>query len=144
MLIEHLLAEKGRDVCTVRPDETVAAIVAVLGEKRIGAVVVSDDGTTVAGIVSERDIVRCVADRGPAALDATCADVMTADVVTCEPTDKVEDLMIRMTEGRFRHLPVLVDGQLAGIVSIGDVVKHRVGELAQEAQTLHEYVTSGR
>ncbi|MBA2283240.1 MAG: CBS domain-containing protein [Actinomycetota bacterium] len=145
MLIEHLLATKGNEVVTVAADTTIAAVVAVLQEHGIGAIVVSDDdGGTVAGIVSERDIVRAVADRGGAALDEPVSALMTTDVVTCQPSARIEDLMAVMTEHRFRHLPVVDDGRLVGIVSIGDVVKVRVSELAEETRTLHEYVASGR
>ncbi len=145
MLIEHLLATKGRDVVTVTTGTTIADVVAALREHGIGAIVVSDDdATTVAGIISERDVVRAIADRGAAALDQPVRDVMTADVVTCEPKARIEDLMALMTDHRFRHLPVVDDGRLVGIVSIGDVVKVRVGELAEEARTLHDYVNSGR
>jgi CBS domain-containing protein len=145
MLIEHILATKGRDVITVRRGDPVAEVVAVLQANRIGAVVVSDDGgRTVSGIVSERDIVNALADDGADALALTVEQVMTADVFTCGPSASLHDLMETMTERRIRHIPVVADGVLVGVVSIGDVVKHRVGELSQEARTLHEYVTSGR
>lgn len=145
MLIEHILATKGPDVVTLRSDATVADAVAQLKQFRIGAIIVSDDdGTTAAGILSERDIVRALADAGAAALEQQVSDVMTADVHTCPPTATLEDLMEAMTARRIRHIPVVADGKLVGVVSIGDVVKHRVGELSVEAQTLHEYVNSGR
>lgn len=145
MLIQHILATKGGDVLAVRSADTVAQAVAVLRTNRIGAVIVSDDdGVTVAGILSERDIVRVLADEGPASLDQPVSSVMTADVFTCGPTATLEELMGTMTERRIRHIPVVADSRLVGVISIGDVVKHRVGELAQEAQTLHDYVTSGR
>ena len=145
MLIQHILATKGGDVIAVRPDATLADAVATLRTNRIGAVIVSDDdGTTVSGILSERDVVRVLADDGPTALDRAVADVMTAEVFTCDPSATLEQLMGIMTEKRIRHIPVMADGRLVGVVSIGDVVKHRVGELAQEARTLHDYVTSGR
>jgi CBS domain-containing protein len=145
MLIQHILATKGPDVVTLRSDATVAEAVDCLRQFRIGAVVVSDDdGATPAGILSERDIVRALADDGVAVLDRLVADVMTVEVYTCAPTATLEELMEAMTARRIRHIPVVADGRLAGVVSIGDVVKHRVGELSVEAQTLHEYVTSGR
>jgi CBS domain-containing protein len=145
MLIEHILATKGRDVIVVGRSDTVAEIVAVLKANRIGAVIVSDDGgATVSGIVSERDVVNALADDGANALDLRVEQVMTADVFTCDPSASLQDLMATMTERRIRHIPVVADGRLVGVVSIGDVVKHRVGELAQEAQTLHDYVNSGR
>ena len=145
MLIEHILATKGGDVVTVASSDTVEQAVATLRTHGIGAVIVSDDdGASVAGILSERDIVRAIADDGAGALDRPVSTVMTADVFTCEPTAAIEELMGVMTERRIRHIPVLRDGRLVGVVSIGDVVKHRVGELKQEAQTLVEYVQSGR
>lgn len=145
MLIQHILATKGGDVVAVRSADTVAEAVATLRANRIGAVIVSDDdGATVAGILSERDIVRVIADDGAAALDQPVSAVMTAEVFTCDPTTTIEQLMATMTERRIRHIPVVAEGRLVGVISIGDVVKHRVGELSQEAQTLHDYVTSGR
>lgn len=145
MLIQHILATKGDDVIAVRSADTVAQAAAMLRTNRIGAVIVSDDdGATVAGILSERDVVRVIVDDGPAALDQPVSAVMTAEVFTCGPTSTLEELMGTMTERRIRHIPVVADGRLVGVISIGDVVKHRVGELAQEAKTLHDYVTSGR
>jgi CBS domain-containing protein len=145
MLIEHILATKGPDVVTLRSDASVAEAVARLKQFRIGAIIVSDDdGATAAGILSERDVVRALADAGAAALEQRVSEVMTADVHTCPPTATLEELMEAMTARRIRHIPVVADGKLVGVVSIGDVVKHRVGELSVEAQTLHEYVNSGR
>ena len=145
MLIEHILATKGPDVVTLRSDASVADAVARLREFRIGAIVVSDDnGATAAGILSERDVVRALAEAGAAALERRVAEVMTIDVHTCPPTATIEDLMEAMTARRIRHIPVVADGRLVGVVSIGDIVKHRMGELSLEAQTLHEYVNSGR
>jgi CBS domain-containing protein len=145
MLIEHILATKGRDVVTVSRTATVADAAAVLRSNRIGAVIVSDDdGATVSGILSERDIVRVLADHGAQALTQSVTSAMTADVFTCGPTATIEQLMGTMTEHRIRHIPVVTGGRLVGVVSIGDVVKHRLGELASEAQALHDYVTSGR
>ena len=145
MLIEHILATKGRDVIAIRTTATINEAVSVLRAKGIGAVIVSDDdGATVSGILSERDVVRVLADDGPDALEQPVSAVMTADVFTCEPTATIEALMATMTERRIRHIPVIGKGRLVGVVSIGDVVKHRVGELAQEAKTLHDYVNSGR
>lgn len=145
MLIEHILATKGPDVVTTSSTATVADAVALLKTFRIGAVVVSDDdGATAAGILSERDIVRALADDGAAALQRPVAQVMTSEVHTCPPSATLDDLMELMTARRIRHVPVMAGGRLAGVVSIGDVVKHRVGELSVEAQTLHEYVHSGR
>lgn len=143
MLVAELLRGKGSDVATVTADATVAAIVEVLRSLNIGAVVVSADAATIDGIVSERDIVRAL---NPATelSTQTAADIMTSQVFTCAPNDHVEQLMQLMTEKRIRHLPVVVDGALSGIVSIGDVVKCRVNELENEAQALTEYIQQGR
>lgn len=144
MRVEGILATKGPEVATIAPDAPVEEALARLAEHGIGALVVSTDGETIAGIISERDLVRCLADRGDAVLHETVSQVMTAEVRTCEPADAVDDLMRRMTEHRMRHLPVLDDGRLAGIISIGDVVKWRVTELEDETRQLHDYITTGR
>lgn len=144
MLIEHILASKGSEIISVPSTATVAEAVDVLHARRIGAVVVSDDGTTAAGILSERDVVRLLADTGPSALTRPVTTAMTKTVHTCRPEATVDELMAMMTTHRIRHLPVVRDDEMVGIVSIGDVVKHRVIELSQEAQALHDYVTSGR
>ena len=145
MLIEHILATKGPDVVSTPSTATVADAVAKLKTFRIGAVIVSDDdGRTAVGILSERDVVRAIADDGAAALERPVAEVMTSDLHTCSPSATLDELMEAMTARRIRHIPVVADGRLVGVVSIGDVVKHRVGELSVEAQTLHEYVNAGR
>lgn len=145
MLIERILARKGADVAWVAPTASVTEVLATLRERNIGAVVVSDDGgRTAAGICSERDVVRRLAADGAGALELPVAEVMTSPVVTCEPNATVEQTMALMTERRFRHVPVLDGGRLAGIVSIGDVVLSRVQELSDEAKTLHDYITTGR
>lgn len=144
MLIEHILATKGTEVISVPSTATVAEAVDVLRDRGIGAVVVTDDGRAPAGILSERDIVRLLADTGPSALTRPVSTAMTATVHTCGPAATLDELMAMMTTHRVRHLPVVRDGAMVGLVSIGDVVKHRVLELAQEAQALHDYVNSGR
>jgi CBS domain-containing protein len=144
MLIEHILRTKGTEVATIRSTASIAEALDELAQWQIGALVVSDDDATVAGILSERDIVRAMPGDGGAVLERSVGDLMTSAVATCEPTTTVEHAMQVMTERRVRHLPVLVDGRLAGIVSIGDVVKSRVGELETEASTLHDYLESGR
>jgi CBS domain-containing protein len=128
-------------VATIAPAATVAKALAQLKERNVGALVVSADGERVAGIVSERDIVRRLADEGAKLLDTPVSAVMTKNVYTCHPEDSVADLMSRMTERRIRHLPVVVGGRLAGIISIGDVVRDRVEEIEDEAQALREYIT---
>lgn len=144
MLVEHILATKGTEVATVAPGEALSEAVAELHRRRIGALVVTEGGDRIVGMLSERDIVRALAEHGPAALERTVADVMTADVHACDPSATCAELMAVMTERRIRHIPVVAGGRLAGLVSIGDVVKRRVDELDLEARTLHEYVTAGR
>lgn len=144
MQIGTILATKGSDVLVIGGSATVLEASRQLASGGVGALVVSADGTTIDGIVSERDIARVVAHRGAEGLEATVDAVMTSDVTTCSLDDTIDHLMAVMTERRIRHLPVVVDGALAGIVSIGDVVKHRLSELETEAQTLHDYITTGR
>jgi CBS domain-containing protein len=142
--VAGLLKSKGDDVATVDPSSTVGVVVAALAERKVGALVVSADGNRVDGIVSERDVVRALADQGTAVLDAEVASIMTSEVHTCGMSTTVDELSTLMTEGRYRHVPVVVDGALAGIVSIGDVVKSHISELEQEKATLHEYISQGR
>jgi CBS domain-containing protein len=144
MLIQRILSAKGGEVLTVPAATSVADAVATLADRRIGALVVSDDGETVAGILSERDVVRALAADGVAVLGRAVADLMTVEVFSCGPQATAEELMALMTEQRIRHIPIVADGKLAGIVSIGDVVKHRLGELETETQALHEYIATGR
>jgi len=143
MLVETILNAKGRDVATVRPDVSLRALAELLAEKRIGAVVVTDAQERLVGIVSERDVVRALARFGERALAMPVADAMTREVKTCRPDDTVEHLMSVMTDGRLRHLPVLVDGRLGGIVSVGDIVKSRIEESELEARSLRDYVMAG-
>lgn len=144
MRVATIINEKGSTVATIGASAKLTDAASELRLRGVGALVVSSDGRRIEGIVSERDIVRRLAERGQSALAETVETVMTAEVRTCEPGDTCDDLMRIMTEHRMRHLPVVIDGQLAGIVSIGDVVKHRVGELEAEARTLHDYITTGR
>lgn len=139
MQVSSIVRAKGADVATIEPGATVADAVRLLHHHRIGALVVSPDGSRVVGIVSERDIVRRLA-TDEALLSLPVSRVMTAGVHTCELTDPVEQLMVLMTTHRIRHVPVVVDGQLAGIVSIGDVVKLRLQELESENKTLYDYM----
>ena len=140
MRIHDVLRSKGDTVVTVRPEETVATLLGLLAEHGIGAMVVSSDASTVQGIVSERDVVRRLQEHGPALLDHTVGDIMTSEVHTCTPDDAIDDLMRVMTDRRVRHIPVVVDGHLAGIVSIGDVVKYRIDELTSERDQLSAYI----
>lgn len=144
MQVAELLRGKGSDVATTTPSSTVGDVVELLRLLNIGAVVVSSDGSTIEGIVSERDIVRGLDASTAALLERPVREIMTADVHTCSLTDRVGQLMSLMTEKRIRHLPVEVDGALAGIISIGDVVKSRVAELETERQVLTEYIHHGR
>ena len=140
MRISDVVRRKGDKVVTVRPDESVERLLALLEEHRIGAVVVSEDGTTVSGIVSERDVVRHLHRDGAAVLLAPISTIMTADVQTCGPEMGIEELARTMTELRIRHVPVVVDGRLSAIVSIGDIVKHRIDELQAERDQLVGYI----
>jgi CBS domain-containing protein len=140
MRIRDILRNKGTAVATVRPDATVRDLLATLAELNIGAVVVSRDETTIAGIVSERDVVRRLHERGARLLDAPVSEIMTAEVRTCEPDHAVDDLRKVMTTHRIRHIPVTKDGRLVGIVSIGDVVKSAIDELESEREHLVDYI----
>ncbi len=142
MKVKSILAEKGSFVATISPDATVTELCALLTEHNIGAAVVSPDGSEVVGIASERDVVRAVAKRGAEVLAAPVSDLMTGVVAVCEPDNSTDDLMVTMTERRIRHLPVLKDDSLNGIVSIGDVVRITVAELQEEKATLLGYITS--
>ena len=141
MRISEILRNKGKFVATVRPDATVRALLALLSERNIGAVVVSeDDGATISGIVSERDVVRRLHDRGDPVLDDAVSSIMTTGVRTCRLDDTSDDLRPVMIEYRVRHLPVVHDGRLVGIVSIGDVVKAAISELEAEREHLVSYI----
>lgn len=144
MQISRVLQSKGSTVVTVAPDQDVTTLVSLLTQHRVGALVVSPDGSQVAGIVSERDVVRALAERGAAVLTEPVSAIATAVVHTATPDSSVEELMTRMTEARVRHIPVLDAQQhLVGIVSIGDVVKNHIDVLASERDALQNYVTSG-
>jgi CBS domain-containing protein len=140
MNVHTILRNKGKSVVTIHPDATVERAVAVLRLRGIGALVVSDDGEQVAGIVSERDIVEALGRFGGDLLELSVAEVMTSPVVTCEPEDGVADLMAEMTNRRIRHFPVLDDGRLTGIVSIGDLVKSRLDEIEYEAHSMRSFI----
>lgn len=145
MNVQSILATKGSAVAVIAQTASLADAVAQLRDQRIGSLVVSSDGRAIEGIISERDVVRALASHGASSLGRSVGSIMSTDVITCGPADDVEHLMRLMTEQRFRHLPVVDDrGDLAGIVSIGDVVKHRLGELESENQALFDYITQGR
>ncbi len=144
MRISDILRVKGAQVVTVTPDTTVQRLLAVLAEHRIGAVIVSASGTSVDRIASERDIVRALAKRGTAVMSEPVTAIYTAQVLTVTPQTSLEEVMRMMTEHRVRHAPVVVDGGLRGIVSIGDVVKSRMDELETERAALTDYITGTR
>jgi CBS domain-containing protein len=144
MRISDILRGKGDRVVTVTPDTDVEQLLTVLAEHKIGAVVVSPEGSTVAGIVSERDVVRALAARGASVLGEPVTAIHTAEVHTIAPDAAIADVERLMTERRFRHVPVVADGRLHGIVSIGDVVKRRIDELETERTTLTQYITGSR
>ncbi len=142
MNVETILRYKGRNVVTVAPDARIAAAVGLLRRHGIGALVVSGDGSSVDGILSERDIVHALADHGARALELEVAQLMSRRVVTGKPGDSVADLMGLMTDRRFRHVPIVENGALTGIVSIGDVVKNRLDEVESEATSMREFIAS--
>jgi CBS domain-containing protein len=142
MNVETILRNKGSWVATIRPDATIAEAVETLNREHIGAIVVSQDGESVDGILSERDIVIALADSGAELLSRGIDEIMTRKVVTCAPGDTVQELMAEMTNGRMRHLPVVSNGRLCGIVSIGDLVKNRLDEVEFEAKSLRSFIAS--
>jgi CBS domain-containing protein len=141
MFVSDILAEKGRHVFSAAPQATVAEIAEQLSTRRVGSVLVLQDNEVI-GVVSERDLVRAMAQHGAAALDKAAREIMTTDVVTCDPDDTIEQVMATMTRGRFRHLPVMRHGELLGLVSIGDVVKARLTETQVEAEALKAYIVA--
>src|SRR5688500_5418425 len=142
MRIADVLRTKGSAVATIDPDVPVSELLRSLAEHNIGAIVVVGP-SGVAGIVSERDVVRRLHESGADLLSSPVSAIMTADVFTCSPSDTVDSLPVVMTERRFRHVPVVSDGQLVGIVSIGDVVKSRIGQLEQSQDQLQAYIAQG-
>jgi CBS domain-containing protein len=142
MLVSQILKTKGDLVFTVTPNDTIASVAALLHSRRVGALVVLD-GDDVAGIVSERDVVRAVAEGGSSHLSKPVSSFMTADVVYALPSESIDALMSRMTDRRIRHLPVCKDGRLLGIVSIGDLVKWKITEIEAEADGLKAYIATG-
>ncbi len=143
MRVAEILRRKGTHTATVPPEATVNRVVELLREHGYGALVVSNDGGSIDGIVSERDIVRALGLRHDL-LDLPVSEIMTNPVFTCATEDRIEELMGLMTEKRIRHLPVEIDGRLSGLVSIGDVVKYRVSELESETQAMQDYIQHGR
>ncbi|WP_339832987.1 CBS domain-containing protein [uncultured Parvibaculum sp.] len=142
MNVAAILKAKGSEVVTVDPATTLGEVTTLLSERRIGAVVVLQDRKVV-GIVSERDVVKTIARIGASALTTPVREAMTSRIITCGLNDSIDELMDSMTAGRFRHLPVIENGELAGIVSIGDVVKHRIAETVMETEALKLYIANG-
>ncbi len=143
MLVEHILRAKGAAVVTARPDDSLLQVARVLAAEKIGAVLILDGPDRIVGVLSERDIVRCLARDGASAMELPVSAAMTRDVVFCAPEDNVDQVMDVMTERRFRHLPVRRNGKLIGLISIGDVVKSRMAEQQAEADALKAYIASG-
>ncbi|MFN2473057.1 MAG: CBS domain-containing protein [Sphingomicrobium sp.] len=141
MTVAAILANKGSEVATIEADAALSAAVAELARRKIGALVVTDGGEVV-GIVSERDLVGCLASRGAGALDRPVSEAMTAPAVTIDPNTPILTALALMTQRRFRHLPIVQGGQLAGLVSIGDLVKHRIDAIESEAQAMRSYIQS--
>ncbi|MCA0422703.1 MAG: CBS domain-containing protein [Proteobacteria bacterium] len=142
MIVSHILDQKGRDVATIAPASTMADVVAVLGTRRFGALVVAEADKKILGIVSERDVVKVLAREGAGILQDPVSKHMTSKVITCAADDTIETVMQAMTNGRFRHMPVARGHILDGIISIGDVVKARIEQMASESQALREYINS--
>ena len=142
MTVARILADKGRTVFTVPPDRTIDEAIHLLAEKRIGALIVSDEAGAVIGILSERDVMRALAQDAGSAFDAPVSRYMTSTVVTCERSTTIEDVMTQMTNGRFRHLPVVEEGALIGVISIGDVVARRIAAVEAEHQAMRDDITT--
>jgi CBS domain-containing protein len=140
MNVKIILAAKGDNVVSIEPTANLADAAKLLSEHRIGALVIRGAGGRLSGVLSERDIVRAVSEHGAEALTLPVGQVMTRNVMTCGEDDSIADIMEQMTSGKFRHLPVLKDGKLVGVVSIGDVVKQRVGEIERESQEMRDYI----
>ncbi|MDO8878721.1 MAG: CBS domain-containing protein [Pseudolabrys sp.] len=140
MNVKTILAAKGGDIISIEPSADLAAAARLLSTHRIGSVIIRGAGGRLAGILSERDIVRAMAEHGVDAFSVSVGQVMTRNVMTCGENDTIADIMERMTSGKFRHMPVLRDGELIGLVSIGDVVKQRVEECEHDAEALRDYI----
>lgn len=141
MLVQHILTLKPtQTVQTIMPGLTLGDAAKLLAKLRIGALIVTEDGQTIDGILSERDIVRELGQRGPSCLEDRIRDVMTSEVIACHPGDSAISVLEKMTDGRFRHMPVINEGKMVGVISIGDVVKARIGEVEQENSALAEMI----
>lgn len=141
MTVASILGGKGRDVIAERGTTLLGDVCKVLAKHGIGAILVTDAEGHIEGIISERDIVKAIGKKGPGALAVPVAEVMTSSVVTCVEEDTINDVMGKMSAGRFRHVPVVKDGKVAGLISIGDVVKHKIAQVEQEAEQMRSYIT---
>jgi CBS domain-containing protein len=142
MNVKAILAAKGGDIVSIEPTADLMAAVKLLSARRIGAVLIRGAGGRLAGILSERDIVRAISEHGSAALKLSVGQVMTRNVITCAEDDNIASIMERMTAGKFRHMPVVAKDKLIGLISIGDVVKQRVAEVEQESEAMRDYIRS--
>ena len=142
MTVASILANKGTEVTTVDQSDTVAQVCSVLAEHKIGAVIVVSSGHQIEGIVSERDVVRAISETGAAVLATPVSSIMTSSVVTCSKGDTTNAVMAKMTEGRFRHVPVIEGGRLAGLISIGDVVKEKIAQAEADAEMMRTYIST--
>jgi CBS domain-containing protein len=143
MNVASILKVKGKSVATARPEDTLESIAQKLASRKIGAIVIVGEGGNVVGIISERDIVRAVAEQGAASLQQPVSNVMTRSVMSCNESSTLDQMMAVMTQGRFRHVPVIEEGALVGIVSIGDVVKHHIAEVEMEVTAMRDYLATG-
>lgn len=141
MTVAHILASKSADLISLHPGATLRQVSQVLSEKRIGAVLLLNEDKSMAGIISERDVVRALAQHGSGAVELSADEFMTRKLITCSLEDTTHQVMEIMTDGRVRHLPVIADGKLAGFISIGDVVKHRIAEVINEAEEMKRYIS---
>ncbi|MEE9315377.1 MAG: CBS domain-containing protein [Rhizobiaceae bacterium] len=142
MSVAEILANKGHDVITAKASDTLETVSKTLAEKKIGAVMVLKDNGDVCGISSERDIVRLIAKHGASALGKNISDCMTKNIISCDESDSINQAMEKMTQGRFRHLPIMKNGKLVGIISIGDVVKRKIEQVERDAEELKRYIAT--
>jgi CBS domain-containing protein len=140
MTVAAILNEKGREVTTREAGSSMREICDTLAQQKIGAIVITDAGGKIAGIISERDVVRAISQDGTQALDKPVAEFMTKKVVTCQAQESINSVMARMSGGRFRHVPVVREGKLDGLISIGDVVKYRIAQIEREAEDMRNYI----
>lgn len=142
MTVAAILSDKGRDIISAQPESKLSEICEILATKKIGAIMLIGADDKIAGIISERDVVRAVARGGAAALDSSVSEHMTKSVISCSEQETIIEVMERMTRGRFRHVPVVQDGNLIGVISIGDVVKYRIAQAEREAEEMRSYITT--